>query len=287
MRSFILGAGGLIGTHLERKIHARTFAKVGTYYRKPNPGQVPLDSRDAEGVRRMIADYEPEVVYFAAGSADAGWCEANPEECRAVLVRGATIAARAAAACGASFVLFSSGEIYGAKRGAGLETDIPEPTSVLGRACAEAEAAVSGLLPAKHLILRSHWVFGSAAAGRCRVGTWLRRLARGETVSASATLEGNPTFAGDLAEAAVELTKLGETGTINVVGPDRHTEFTFARQLAHLHGFDVDQIEIDRDASGPGVRLDRKKLRDLMGPHAVRSAADGLRTGLRRTAVAA
>ena len=52
--------------------------------------------------------------------------------------------------------------------------------------------------------INSSNVFGSAAGSRCRVGTWLRRLARGETVSASATLEGNPTFAGDLAARAVD-----------------------------------------------------------------------------------
>jgi len=287
MRSLILGAGGLIGTHLERQLSTRKFAKVGTCYRKAGHGHIPLDTRDAQGVQLLIADHEPEVVYFAAGSADAGWCEQHAEECRAILVRGVSTAARAAAACGSRFVLFTSGEVYGAKRGAGLESDALAPTSVLGRAQADAEEAVRSLLPSTHLILRSQWVFGSAAGSRCRVGTWLRRLARQDTVNASTSLEGNPTFAGDLAETSVELTRLGETGTINVVGPDRHTEFTFARQLAHLHGFDVDRVEIDRDSTGPSTRLDRKKLRDLLGPHAVRSTADGLRTGLRRAVVAA
>lgn len=287
MRSLILGAGGLVGSHLERQLSKRKSAKIGTYYRRAIPGQTPLDTRDEQGVHLLVADYEPEVVYFAAGSADAAWCESHADECRAILVDGATTAARAAASCGSCFVLFTSGEVYGHKRGAGLESDEVAPSSVLGRAQSAAEDAVRKILPQSHLILRSQWVFGSQASSRCRVGTWLRRMARHETVSASAAIEGNPTFAGDLAETAIELVRLGETGTINVVGPDRHTEFTFARQLAHLHGFDVDQVEIDRESTGLSIRLDRRKLRDLLGPHAVRSTADGLRTGVRRAVLAA
>ena len=87
----------------------------------------------------------------------------------------------------------------------------------------------------------------------------------------------------DLAEVAVELARLGQTGTFHVVGPDRHTEFTFARLAAHVLGYDVDLIrgapavEFAADPRPSRVWLDRFKLRSILGPRAIRGTADGLR----------
>jgi dTDP-4-dehydrorhamnose reductase len=97
----------------------------------------------------------------------------------------------------------------------------------------------------------------------------------GEPVVAATDRHGHPTFAPDLVEVALELVRLGEAGTVHAVGPDRHTEFTFARLAAHLLGADVDRVE---PCSRPGrVWLDRFKLRSLLGPRAIRGVGDGLR----------
>ena len=99
---------------------------------------------------------------------------------------------------------------------------------------------------------------------------------------------GQPTYGPDLAEVAVELARLGQTGTVHVVGPDRHTEFTFARLAAHVFGHDVDLIrgvpaaEFADDPRPSRVWLDRFKLRTVLGPRAVRGAAEGLRALRRR-----
>ena len=70
-----------------------------------------------------------------------------------------------------------------------------------------------------------------------------------------------------------QLAKLGQTGTVHVVGPDRHTEFTFARLAAHVLGADTDLVvgrpaaDLGDDSPRPGrVWLDRFKLRTLLGP---------------------
>jgi dTDP-4-dehydrorhamnose reductase len=147
-----------------------------------------------------------------------------------------------------------------------------------------AEAEVRKALPDRHLILRTSWVFGPDETGKNFARSTARRLGRGETVRVAHDQYGQPTYGPDLADAAMELAKLGANGIYHCVGPDRHTKFTFARLIAHVFGYDADLVvgmsteEMELDAPRPkDVWLDRFKLRQVLGPNAVRRAADGLR----------
>jgi hypothetical protein len=151
------------------------------------------------------------------------------------------------------------------------------------RCHAEAEAVVRTVLPDRHLIVRTGRVYGPEERGRNRGCRLARSLAAGKPMDVATDRHGQPTYGPDLAEVAVELARLGQTGTVHVVGPDRHTEFTFARLAAHVFGRDVDLIrgvpaaEFADDPRPSRVWLDRFKLRTVLGPRAVRGAAEGLR----------
>lgn len=285
MRSLILGATGLIGSHLVDHCDDRGGARLGTWYRSPKADHVPLDLRDADAVSELIADYQPDVTFLAAGLTDAGYAETFPAECPPVTVDGARHVAEAVARHGGTLAVFSSDEVFGDCPTARREDDPAHPTGVLARCQLEAERLVRRELPGRHLILRSSWVFGPEHRGRNPVSSWVRRLACGEAIEAATDRDCQPTYAADLAEIAVELAKLGQSGTYHVVGPDRHTAFTFARLVAHIYGFDSDLVdgrttrELGDRSPRPGrVWLDRFKLRSLLGARAVRTAADGLRT---------
>ena len=87
-----------------------------------------------------------------------------------------------------------------------------------------------------------------------------------------------------------ELAARGYTGTFHVAGPERMTEYTFARLVAFVNRFDADLVnrapaaELDDGPRPLSPWLDRGKIRSVLGPTAVRFPADGLRAMRDRTA---
>jgi dTDP-4-dehydrorhamnose reductase len=283
MRCLVLGATGQIGANLVAACADRGLAHLGTYYRWPQPECAPLDVRDADAVEELIADYQPDVTFLAAGLTCGGYAEAYPDECRQVTVEGTLLVADTVSRNGGMLVRFSSDEVFGECPTARREEDSPAPMGVLARCHAEAEAVVRAALPDRHLIVRTSWVYGPEERGRNRGCRLAKSLAAGKPTDVSIDRHGQPTYGPDLAEVAVELARLGQMGTVHVVGPDRHTEFTFARLAAHVFGHDVDLVrgvpaaEFADDLRPSRVWLDRFKLRTVLGPRAIRGAAEGLR----------
>jgi dTDP-4-dehydrorhamnose reductase len=278
MRFLILGGTGLIGSHLADECSHQRLPHLGTWCSTPHAEYAPLDVRDPESVNELIADYQPDVTFLAAGVSCPSYAEQFAGEYADVNVAGTATVARAVARHGGSLVLFSSDAIFGNCSTARREEDPLSPHGVLARGKADAEAVVRSVLPDRHLILRTGWVFGAGDRG------FASRLASGERVVAATDRFGQPTFAGDLASAAIELSRLGRTGTFHAVGPEKHSEFTFARTVAHVFGYDTDLVEgltanqiDDRDPRPLRVWLDRFKLRGVLGAKAFRTSADGLR----------
>lgn len=262
MRCLVVGGTGLVGSHLLTACEDRRYATLGTAYTRPPADFAALDVRDADAVRELVADYQPDVTFYAAAADLPATGPAN--------------VAAAVARHGGTLTFVGGDEVFGECPTARKETHAVAPASVPGHVQAAAEAAIRAALPGRHLILRTSAVFGT---GGDRVAGWVRAWQAGLTVNAATDRDLQPTFAPDLADVAVELVKARHAGVVHVVGPDRHTEFTFARLACHVLGHDTDLVQpaagtTDRPAR---VHLDRFQLRGLLGPNAVRSAADGLR----------
>lgn len=281
-RCLILGASGLIGSHLLNACQAASIPHQGTSYRFNHVDLWPLDLRDSHAVEEVIADYEPDIVFLAAGWSDSGYAECHPRECRSIIVDGTRKVAEAIARQGSRLVIFSSSEVFGDQSGTRLESDRTTPINVRAEAHAEAEAIVRALLPDGHLIVRTNMVFGQDDRGRSKVAGWLRRWSRGQTIEVTTDCQCQPTPATDLANITLQLAEMNVTGTLHIVGPDRHTEATFARLIAHVHGYDVDTIrtasaqQLD-DPRPLAIALSRGRLRQLLGSQAIRKPAEALR----------
>ena len=268
MRSLILGASGLIGSNLATACAARGHRVTGTCYRRAVPDLLPLDVRDGEAIAELIAEHEPEVTFFAVGTA-------HPADVGEVVAAGVATVAKQVRSYGGTFVYISSANVFGHGAGARSEADSPQPSDAIGRAAVAAEVVLREELPGRHLILRTSEVYGPAPRPRGLPARVLRTLARGEAYQAGDGVT-QPTYAPDLAAAALDLVERGYTGTMHVAGPDKLSEYTFARLVTFVHREDCDRVErAPGEPSRPA--LDRNRARAILGAKAIRYPADGLR----------
>lgn len=263
MRCLVVGGSGLVGSHLLAACSDRRYATLGTAYTRPTADFAALDVRDADAVHELLADYQPDVTFLATPPSGPGG--------------GAGNVAAAVARTGGTLVAVGGDEVFGECPAARNEAHAVAPVTARGREQVAAETAIRAALPDRHLILRGSWAFGTD--GGDQLADWVRSWDRNRVVAAATDRDIQPTFAPDLADVALELVKAGQTGTVHVVGPDRHTEFTVARLACHVLGYDTDLVRaVDGSCDRPArVNLCRFRLRGLLGARAIRPAADGLR----------
>ena len=274
MRTLVIGGTGLIGSHLVANLEDRRLPYLATCYHRPRPFFSPLDVRDADSVHELIAEYQPDVTFLAAGIASHEFAATQSKQARELVVGGATTAAEAVQAHGGKLVVFSGDGVFGESKRAMREACALQPIGALAECQAEMEQVVRATLPNQHLIVRTSRVFGASVN---RLATLLR-----ETDAFPADNERfcQPTYAPDLADVAIEAAKNGTLGTLHIAGPDRSTDFSFARLVAHLYGIDADVVLAESEEAGLrpiAAWLDRFELRRGFGPNAIRNIADALR----------
>ena len=264
MRCLVLGGTGRVGLTLLTACFRRGLPHLGTYHRRYEPDLDPLDLLDTDSLSALVADYQPEAIFY---SAPAGMPDA---------LEGAIAAAETN---GSKLIYFSGDGVLGECRVAKREDDPPKPIGELAEWQAAGETMLRDRLPESHLIIRTSRVYGGAC--RSEPARSIRKtLAKGRTWAADTVRFTMPTYAPDLAEVTLDLLKHGHTGTFHVVGPEKHTDFSFARMIAHVCDLDADLIEPlteEGDSRPVNVNLDRFKVRSLFGANAVRTVGAALR----------
>ena len=203
MRALVLGAGGQLGTELVRLVGAG--------------GAVPhteLSITDGDAVDRLIAERQPEVVFNCAAYNGVDRAEVEREAAFAVNAKGPHNIALACRRHGAELVHFSTNFVFdGTHDEPYVEADEPAPLSVYGASKLEGERRV--LAAGAHvLVVRTAAVFGGLRGFPTRI---LELAREGAQLRVVADQRINPTFARDLAAAAVELAEQGTAGIVHAV----------------------------------------------------------------------
>ena len=186
----LLGASGQLGRAL-----AQSLAPLGTVHAVDRAA---LDLRDPERIAHVVAAPRPDVIVNAAAYTAVDEAEAHPAVAHAVNADAPAELARAAKACGALLVHYSTDYVFdGGKPSPYDEGDVPNPLNVYGRSKLAGENAIreSG---ADHLIFRTSWVY--AAVGRNFVLTMLELAREHETLRVVCDQLGTPTWARRVAE---------------------------------------------------------------------------------------
>jgi dTDP-4-dehydrorhamnose reductase len=191
MKILLLGKDGQLGWELQRAL-----APLGEVFAY---GRAGADLGDPESLRALVRDVRPGVIVNAAAYTAVDKAESDADLARRVNALAPGVLAEEARAIDAWLVHYSTDYVFdGSKEGAWIETDPTHPLSAYGRGKCEGEERIraSG---ARHLILRTSWVF--AARGANFAKTMLRLAKEREQLNVVADQFGAPTGAELLADA--------------------------------------------------------------------------------------
>ncbi len=232
-----------------------------------------LDVADADAVARDLDAIGPEVIVNAAAYTNVDGAESEPELAHAVNADGVGNLARWADANDARLVHISTDYVFdGTKDGWYVESDPIAPLGAYGRSKAAGEEQAR--LAARHLILRTAWVYG--AHGHNFVRTMLRLGAERDELNVVADQRGCPSATADLAAAIATLVHQSRateaSGTYHLASPTEASWHEFASAILAPHiadGLQVHPITTDQyptPAARPAnSRLDSSALAAATG----------------------
>jgi dTDP-4-dehydrorhamnose reductase len=205
LNALVLGANGQLGTELVRLLGSESAVP-----------HAEVSITDAAAVEALIARRKPEVVFNCAAYNAVDRAESEKEAAYAINAEGPRIVAAACRTNDAWFVHFSTNFVFdGAGAEPFVESDVPAPISVYGssKLAGEANALEEG---AHVLVVRTAALFGRTT-GRSFPERIVERARAGEKVRVVADQTVNPTYARDLAAAALDLAVQRFAGVVHGV----------------------------------------------------------------------
>ena len=289
MNAIVLGASGLVGSHVLAEGKRRTHDVVGTG--RGGGELTPLDVTDSTRVREILGQRKPDVVVLAAAMANVEQCEREPFVTRRVNVDATRLIATACADLGALLVYYSTDYVFDGTAGPYAEDDAPRPIGVYGQQKLDAEREIQRVLPASHLILRTTVVYGTEPTGKNFLIRLLQNLRSQTPITVPNDQVGTPTFVDDLAASTWDLVSAGARGTFNVAGSERMDRHAFACLAARIFDLNPAPIvgiptsQLNQLAARPlNAGLTVTKVERLLGRPMVGASA-GLATLARRGAL--
>ena len=216
MKILIAGKNGQVGSCLVDLLEAQTELTFLALDRKD------LDITDPIQVDKIVRDFQPNIIINAAAYTAVDKAEQECELANAINKDGPQNLAIAANNINAVIIHLSTDYVFdGDSAESYTELDLTSPQGEYGRSKLAGEQAVAHACP-KHIILRTAWVFG--LHGNNFVKTMLHLAKTRESLSVVADQFGGPTYAGDLANAILTISKQ--------IADDSHVYGTY-----HFSGF--------------------------------------------------
>ncbi len=239
MKVLIIGASGQVGGALASLCVRRRLEVYGTSRR--GQGFLYLDLADPSSVAGAFKAAAPDLVFLCSAMTNVDNCEREPELARSVNAEGPALAAEECRKAGAKLVYFSTEYVFDGASGPYGEDAPACPVSVYGRTKLEGEKAALALDGA--LALRTTVVYSHNTASKNFIMQLVSNSRSGAKMRVPSDQFSNPTYAPELAAAALDLAGLDAAGVYNVVGPDWMNRYDFALKACAAFGFDPAFLE--------------------------------------------
>ncbi|NOI91204.1 dTDP-4-dehydrorhamnose reductase [Vibrio splendidus] len=199
MRILITGCHGQVGSSLTEQLANYENTEVLAFDREY------LDITSQDAVYAAVTEFKPSIIINAAAHTAVDKAEEEVDLSYAINRDGPKYLAQAAQSVGAAMLHISTDYVFeGNKIGEYTETDATNPQGVYGESKLAGEIAVAQACE-KHVILRTAWVFGDN--GNNFVKTMLRLGENRDALSIVGDQFGGPTYAGDIANALIQIAK--------------------------------------------------------------------------------
>lgn len=242
MKLLITGASGLVGSALYNKAKKRGHETIGTYLTNHVEGLQKLDYGNEKEVGEIIKKFSPDVILCPAGNTNVDWIEENPKEAWNINVEKLSIFFKAAAKYNLPLAFFSTDYIFDGKEGPYLEDASPNPLNYYGKHKLEAENILRSLLPNKHFIFRTTWVFGQEKQGKNFLYHIVKNLSLNKEVKVPDDMGATPTYNLDIARFVLKLIEKKAFGTYNLSNGKYLTRYEFAKLIANVFGLNFSML---------------------------------------------
>lgn len=253
MKILITGASSYVGARLFLDL-SKVHDVIGTYKgSKLSDKFIPLDITDAADAKRVIDKQQPDIILHAAASADARWCEANPEEAVKLNQESTRNIVEIANKAGSKIIFISS---YAAIN----------PINVYGRTKHESESHVKHAKNG-YIILRPSLIIGFSpnAVNDRPFNRILKNLDQKTEAIYDTSWKFQPSYLGHISEVIIDvLSRKIINETIPIAVSDLKTRYDIAIDI--LKPFNIDVVSVDKQDNTPVVVEDLKKLDKLNLP---------------------
>ncbi len=240
----ITGASGLLGRSL--MVRLEDMGKVlGVGYANSQAPLVPVDLRNAEALKILLKETEPDAVVHSAAYRDPDYCEDHPEEAFSLNV--APVERFCELLPESVPLLFISSEyVFDGEAAPYCEEDERHPVNEYGRLKVKAEDIV--LQRALGSVLRVPLLIGAGPTWESS-GFIYKILTKIQDPTPSSLDDVGIrflTWTDDVAEAVTHLLNLEKRGIYHYSSLDGGTKYQWARELADLAGLSMDHVSPDR-----------------------------------------
>ncbi len=195
MKILVIGAAGQLGRELNRSLAC--IGEIVAFDRKQ------LDLADSESLRTAVRTHAPAAIVNTAAYTAVDKAEQAPEIARLVNATAPAILAEEAKRAGALLVHYTTDYVFDGKKVEPYsEHDTPRPLSAYGRSKLEGEQSIAAS-DARHLILRTSWVYGLHGANFMK--TMLRLGSEREELRVVGDQIGAPTWTRHLADVTAQI----------------------------------------------------------------------------------
>lgn len=234
-RVLVVGASGLVGSHLVRAARARGDTVTGAARTVTADATLRVDLEDRATLDAALDAVQPTLVALCSAWPHVDGCEKDPGRSHRENVQTVANAIAATAGSRAALLWFSTDHVFDGSRPRHGESDPVHPLNVYARHKREAEALLEARGNA--LMCRTAWVWGAERARKNFVYRVLDAARAGKVLEVPRAQSGCPTWAGWLAPSALELLRLGQRGVLHLSGPELLTKAAWARKIASAFGF--------------------------------------------------
>lgn len=280
MKVFVTGVGGQLGHDVMNELYARGYEGVGSDIAPVYSGiadgsavtempYVSLDITDAEAVKTVISQVQPDVVVHCAAwtAVDLAEDADKVEKVRAINAGGTQNIADVCKKLDCKMVYLSTDYVFD---GQGEQPWLPDckdykPLNVYGQTKLEGELAVANTLE-KYFIVRIAWVFG--LNGNNFIKTMVNLGKTHDSIRVVCDQIGTPTYTLDLARLLVDMIETEKYGYYHVTNEGGYISwYDFACEIFRQAGMTTKVIPVTTEEYGLSKaarpynsRLDKSKL---------------------------